>query len=58
MMQEIYKAIREEEQVHKTSDQLSHEDNKVAGTIAEKEILAWVDKKERNFWFLYSPNNR
>lgn len=39
MMQEIYKAIREEEQVQKTSDQLSHEDNKVAGTIAEKEIL-------------------
>jgi hypothetical protein len=39
MIQEIYKAIREEERVHKTSDQLSHEDNKVAGTIAEKEIF-------------------
>jgi hypothetical protein len=40
MMQEIYKAIKEREQLHETSNQLSDEDHKVARTIADKEILS------------------
>jgi hypothetical protein len=39
-MQEIYKAMKEKhQQLHKTSDQLSDEDYKVAPTSADKEIL-------------------
>jgi hypothetical protein len=40
-MQEIYKAIKEkqQQQIHKTPDQLSEEDYKVAPTSADKEIL-------------------
>jgi hypothetical protein len=40
-MQEIYKAIKEKQQkqLHKTPDQLSDEDYKVAPTSADKEIL-------------------
>lgn len=41
-MQEIYKAMKEkqqQEQVHKTPDQLSDEDYKVAPTSEDKEIL-------------------
>ena len=38
-MQEIYKAIKERQQLHDTSCQLSDEDHKVARTIADKEIL-------------------
>jgi hypothetical protein len=40
-MQEIYKAMKEkqQQQLHKTPDQLSDEDYKVAPTSADKEIL-------------------
>jgi hypothetical protein len=39
-MQEIYKAMKEkQQQPHKTPDQLSDEDYKVAPTSANKEIL-------------------
>jgi hypothetical protein len=38
-MQEIYKTIKEREQLHETSDQLSDGDHEVAGTIADKKIL-------------------
>jgi hypothetical protein len=38
-MQEIYKAIKEREQLHETSDQLSDGDHEVAGKIADKKIL-------------------
>ena len=38
-MQEIYKTIKEREQLHETSDQLSNGDHEVAGTIADKKIL-------------------
>lgn len=39
-MQEIYKAIKEkQQQLHKSSNQLSDEDYKVAPTSADKEIL-------------------
>lgn len=39
-MQEIYKAIKEREQLHETSDQLSHGDHEVAGTNADTKILS------------------
>lgn len=40
-MQEIYKAMKEkQQQPHKTPDQLSDEDYKVAPTSANKEILS------------------
>jgi hypothetical protein len=39
-MQEIYKAIKEREQLHETSDQLSHGDHEVAGTSADTKILS------------------
>jgi hypothetical protein len=41
-MQEIYKAMKEkqqQQQLHKTPEQLSDEDYKVAPTSADKEIL-------------------
>jgi|Tabmets5t2r1_1033131.scaffolds.fasta_scaffold10169_1 hypothetical protein len=38
-MQEIYKAIKEREQLHEISDQLSDGDHEGAGTIADKKIL-------------------
>ena len=38
-MQEIYEAIKEREQLHETSDQLSDGDHEVSGTIADKKIL-------------------
>lgn len=40
-MQEIYKAMKEkqQQQLHKTPDQLSDEDYKVAPTSEDKEIL-------------------
>jgi hypothetical protein len=38
-MQEIYKAMKEKQQLHKTPDQLSDEDYKVAPTSADKDIL-------------------
>jgi hypothetical protein len=38
-MQEIYNAIKEKQQLHKTPDQLSDEDYKVAPTSADKDIL-------------------
>ena len=40
-MQEIYKAMKEkkQQQLHKTPDELSDEDYKVAPTSADKEIL-------------------
>lgn len=39
-MQEIYNAMKEkQQQLHKTPDQLSDEDYKVAPTSADKEIL-------------------
>jgi hypothetical protein len=39
-MQEIYKAMKEkQQQLHKTPDQLSDEDYKVAPTSADKDIL-------------------
>jgi hypothetical protein len=39
-MQEIYKAIKESEQLHETSDQLSHGDHEVDGTNADTKILS------------------
>jgi hypothetical protein len=39
-MQEIYKAMKEKQQLHKTPDQLSDEDYKVAPTSADKDILS------------------
>jgi hypothetical protein len=39
-MQEIYKAIKEREQLQETSDQLSHGDREVAGTNADTKILS------------------
>ena len=39
-MQEIYKAIKEGEQLHETSDQLSHGDHEVASTNADTKILS------------------
>jgi hypothetical protein len=37
-MQEIYKAMKEKQQLHKTPDQLSDEDYKIAPTSADKDI--------------------
>jgi hypothetical protein len=39
-MQEIYKAIKEREQLHETSDQLSHGDHEVGGTNADTKNLS------------------
>jgi hypothetical protein len=38
-MQEIYKATKEKQELHKTPDQLTDEDYKVAPTSADKDIL-------------------
>ena len=39
-MQEIYNAIKEREQLHETSDQLSNGDHLIAGTNADTKILS------------------
>lgn len=39
-MQEIYRAIKEREQLHETSGQLFHGDHEVAGTNADTKILS------------------